>query len=499
MASTQTPDVSPRGPVGGAHGAPKPSLGRAMAVFSFRDYRYLWISSAFAFASMQMQQVARGLLAWDLTGEYAAIGWVVLSFGAPMVIFGLVGGSLADRFDKRNLVLVTQVACSILMFITAVLVATHTITIWQLVIIGVLQGTFFAFGMPARTPLMAEVVGEENVMSAIAMANAAMNMTRLIGPALAGLLIGVWGMEFAYWAQSAMYAFAAVTLLFVPAGRNARTRTSLVSEVSTVFVEIAGGLAYVARDRQLRLLIGMLLVVSILANPYVMLLAGYVQRDLNAGLSAYGYLNSIAGIGALVSSVGIATVTEYDRKPLIQWTCGVLSGVGLILLTLASRSFGLPGTAVAVVLLGFSVTAYQTLNNTMLMNTSRPEYYGRVMSMNMVAFNMMPLMTAPMGALADHIGGGQLFIIMGGTVLACMAIAAVVNRKYTFGAMPLPAWRLEDRGPSAVTVRGGVAATRLHAPVDLAAAVPSGDGEYGFPAPTGATQDLAADAAGGAG
>ena len=199
---------------------------------------------------MQMQQVARSLLTWDLTGEYSTIGWVVLSLGAPMVIFGLVGGSLADRFDKRNLVLVTQVACSILMFITAVLVATHTITIWQLVIIGVLQGTFFAFGMPARTPLMAEVVGEENVMSAIAMANAAMNMTRLIGPALAGLLIGVWGMEFAYWAQSAMYAFAAVTLLFVPAGRNARTRTSLMSEVSTVFVEIAGGLAYVARDRQ---------------------------------------------------------------------------------------------------------------------------------------------------------------------------------------------------------------------------------------------------------
>ena len=504
MASTNAPEAPvtsiPPTSTGGHHGRPKPSLGRAMQVFAYRDYRYLWISTAFAFLSMQMQQVARGLLAWALTHEYAAIGWVVLSFGAPMVVFGLVGGSLADRFDKRNLVLVTQVACSILMFITAVLVALHVITVGHLVIIGVLQGTFFAFGMPARTPLMAEVVGEDNVMSAIAMANAAMNMTRLIGPALAGILIGFWGMEFAYWWQSAMYALAAGTLLFVPAGRNTRSRTGLVSEVSSVFTEIASGLVYVARDRQLRMLLGMLLVVSIFANPYVMLLAGYIQRDLNAGPSAYGYLNSIAGIGALASSIGIATITEYKRKPLIQWVCGVLSGVGLILLTLGSQTFGLPGTAVAVVILGLTVTAYQTLNNTMLMNGARPEYRGRVMSMNMVAFNMMPLMTAPMGILADRIGGGELFIGMGVVVLVFMAGTALLNSRYTFGASVLPAFRRETYAEPAFVPASGVrAASRLHAPVDPIAAVPSGRDGYGFPAPTGATQAAGeAEAAGGA-
>lgn len=333
---------------------------------------------------MQMQQVARSLLTWDLTGEYSTIGWVVLSLGAPMVIFGLVGGSLADQFGKRNVILFTQVGGSVLMFITAVLVATHVITIWQLVIIGLFQDTLFAFSWPARFALMAEVVRKDDVMSAIAMANAAQNMTRLIGPARAGVLIGAWGMEFAFWAQSAMYALSAVTLLFVPARHSPRAHGSLVAEVRGVFPEIARGLVYVARDRQLRQIIGMLLIVSVVANPYVMLLAGYTQRDLHAGPSAYGYLNSIAGIGAFASSIGMATLTEYDRKPLIQWICDILSGVGLILLTLGSRSFGLPGTAVAVVILGPAVTAYQTLNNTMLMNAAKPEYCGRVMGIGVV-------------------------------------------------------------------------------------------------------------------
>ena len=207
-----------------------------------------------------------------------------------------------------------------------------------------------------------------------------------------------------------MYALSAVTLLFVPARHNPRAHGSLVAEVRGVFTEIAGGLVYVARDRQLRQIIGMLLIVSVVANPYVMLLAGYTQRDVHAGPSAYGYLNSIAGIGGLASSIGMATLTEYDRKPLIQWICGVLSGVGLILLTLGSRSFGLPGTAVAVVILGLAVTAYQTLNNTMLMNAAKPEYCGRVMGIGVVAASVIPLMAAPMGVLADRVGGGEMFI-----------------------------------------------------------------------------------------
>jgi MFS family permease len=158
-----------------------------------RNYRYLWTSSLFSFTGMQMQQVARALLAWELTKSFSAVGAVSLSFGLPMLVFSLVGGSLADRFEKRNLSLVTQAATAAFALINALMVMTGSITINWLFVLGLGGGTAAALGMPARTPLMAEVVGRDRVMSAIAMSNAVMNGTRLFGPALASAISSASG------------------------------------------------------------------------------------------------------------------------------------------------------------------------------------------------------------------------------------------------------------------------------------------------------------------
>jgi len=128
-------------------------------VFDDPIYRLLWTSSLFSFMGMNVQMVARALLAWELTESFGAVGAISLSFGLPMLLFSLVGGSLADRLEKRNLSLVTQSATGVLALGTAVLVATGAITFELLFAVGLVQGTLFAFGMPARGPLMAEVVG----------------------------------------------------------------------------------------------------------------------------------------------------------------------------------------------------------------------------------------------------------------------------------------------------------------------------------------------------
>jgi MFS family permease len=191
---------------------------RALQVFQYRHYRFLWASSTFSFTGMQMQQVARALLAWELTGSFGAMGAIALSFGLPMLLFALIGGSLADRVEKRNLTLMTQASTGIVTIVTAVMVATGTITFEILFGLGVIQGTFFAFGMPARMPLMAEVVGPSNVMSAIAMSNAAMNFTRLLGPALAGVLVAVSGIAAIYFFMAGLYVVSTALLLKVPTG-----------------------------------------------------------------------------------------------------------------------------------------------------------------------------------------------------------------------------------------------------------------------------------------
>lgn len=436
MASAPAPDSSPpAGRPGGPSGRSgnKPSLREATEVFRYRNYRFLWVSSAFSFTGMQMQQISRALLAWHLTGSYGAVGAVSLSFGLPMLLFALIGGSLADRFEKRNLTLMTQSATGILTVITAVLIFTDAINIQFLIAVGLVQGTFFAMGMPARTPLMAEVVGPSNVMAAIAMSNAAMNATRLIGPAIAGVIIGTLGFGAVYSVQAGFYVLSISTLLLVPTGLSIAARNGREGPVrGNMFVEISKGLRYVWGDKKLRLLISMMFIMSFFAMPYIVLLPGFIQEDLGRGESAFGLLQSISGAGALLASLSVATLTTFDRKPLLQWFAGILGGVGLFTLALASIPLAFAGAIIAVVLLGIATTAYQTLNNTMVMDAADPEYYGRVMSINMLTFSVMPVMSYPLGAIADAIGARETFMIQGGIVLVMMAFVAIANGRYTF-------------------------------------------------------------------
>jgi MFS family permease len=425
----------------------KPSLRDAMVVFKFPAFRVLWLSTTFSFTGMQMQQVARALLAWDLTHSYGATGAIALSFGLPMLLFSLIGGAVADRVEKRNLVLATQVLNATLALAHAVLVTTGDMTFELLFILGLVQGTGFALGMPARTPLMAEAVGSQNMMSAIAMSNAAMNATRLFGPALAGAMAGAWGLQSAYYAQAALNGISAVVLLWVPTGMGAVALVGMAARrpQGNMFVEIGRGLRYVATDRRLRLLIAMMFITTLFAMPYIMLLAGFVQEDLGQGVGAFGVLQSISGIGAVVGSIAIATMTQFDRKPLLQWVAGILSGLSLMLLAGGSVVAGYPGAIAATILLGLTLTFYQTLNNTMVMDEARPEYYGRVMSINMLTFSAMPLMAAPLGLVADWIGAVELFFLMGVIVTVFMVIVGIVNPAYTFSRQSGPAWREADR------------------------------------------------------
>lgn len=454
---------APRPGGGPPQSSNKPSLRAATVVFQHRNYRLLWLSSTFSFTSMQMQQVVRGLLAWELTESFTAVGAIALSFGLPMLMFALIGGSLADRFEKRNLTLATQAATGVLTIATAVIIVTGLINIQFLFAVGLVQGTFFALGMPARTPLMAEVVGPQNVMSAIAMSNASMNATRLVGPAIAGVLVAQWGFGTAYFVQAFFYVLSVGTLILVPTGIGAAARAMAAAKAppkGNMMVEIGRGLKYVATDARLRLLVGMMFILTLFAMPYQILFPGFVQNDLGRGESAVGVLHAIAGGGALLASLAVATLTQFDRKPLLQWICGIAGGGGMILLAVASAGFGYAGAIGAIFLLGIVLTAYQTLNNTMVMDAARPEFYGRVMSINMLTFSVMPVIALPLGAMADRLGANQTFILMGCIVLGFMAIVGVFNARYTFSPSrraPAATMVAEEEPPASDAAEPGLA------------------------------------------
>jgi MFS family permease len=404
----------------------RPSLRHAIEVFENRDYRYLWFSSLFSFMGMQMQQVARSILAWDLTHSFGATGMVMLSFGLPMLLLSLHGGAIADRLNKKDLSVYTQIGTGTLALVTAILIVTDLMTFEVLFGLGLIQGTFFALGMPARQPLMALVVGPNQLMSAMAMGNAAMNGTRLIAPAAAGPLILWGGVEAAYFAMAALYLISVITLLAIPRihGRPMGGARGSISH------EIGQGLSYVIHDRALRYLLLMGFTSALFAMPYIALLPGFVERDLGLDRANVSYLFAATGVGALVGSLLIALFTEHPRKPLFQLGAGQFSALGLVLLGVVSVSAGFPGAVAAIMFLGLMLTSFQTLNMTMVIASAREEYYGRVMSIMMITFSTMPMMSAPLGFIADRTGAPTLFIAQGIAVAIAITLLSLANRSY---------------------------------------------------------------------
>ncbi len=420
----------------GSAAGPKPGYKQAFEALKHRDYRILWTAQAFSFMGMQMQQIARGLLAFQLTGSYAGMGIILAGWGASQLVFGLVGGAVADRVNKRNIIIVAQAGTGVLCLLTAFSITFGFISVELLFLTGVAQGTLFAFNMPARQALVAELVPQPVLMNAIALNNTVMNATRIIGPMLASLVIGFGnnlgghGIEAAYYVQTAMYLGVLTVLVWLPPSRShlegAATRRGVVTE-------IGAGLRYVASSRVLLQLMLLAFVSTLVGMPYMALLPGFAVGELGLPDSAFGVMMSVTGIGAIVGSLFIATMSDHPRKPLLQMLFGLGFGAGLVGLGLGSAAFGYVGALVALLAVGLFATSFQTLNNTMLMAETKPEYYGRVMSVYMLTFALFPLMSYPLGVVADVISGQATFALMGLLIACFVGVIGLATPRWTFG------------------------------------------------------------------
>lgn len=390
------------------------------------NFRYLWYSQIASFTGMQMQQVARGLLAYQLTGSYAAVGVVMMAWGIPQTLFSLVGGAVADRVNRRNIILIVQFGTGGLSLLTAFLILIGVISIPILFVMGLFQGTLFAFNMPARQAYLAELVPQSELMNAIALNNMAMNATRIVGPALAGIVIAVWDISAAYFLQSFLYLFVIYFMFRLPPSTGhlrGNARRSVVAEIGE-------GLSYVRNSPTLRLLIMMAFIPTILGMPYMTLLPGFAVDELGQGAGSYGFMFTVTGVGAIVGSLAIASLTGYPRKPLLQIGAGLGWGASLLGLGLLARQFGYPGALVALCALGLFSTTYQTLNNTMVMAATDEAYYGRVMSIYMLTFSVFPLVAGPMGVVADHLSATTTFVLLGAGILVFVVGVFTLNSRY---------------------------------------------------------------------
>ena len=406
----------------------RPSLSAALVSLKGRDFRLLFAGMLASNMAMGMQMLARGWLAFELTGSFAIMGVISFSFAIPMFLFSLIGGATADRVEKRTLMVLTQFGTLFTVTATGIMITTGVITVPLLFAVGVLQGTVMAFRMPVQMSMLAEVVPEEEFMSAMAINNAAMSGTRLVAPLTAGLLLAASGVDMVYYAQAVMYVVTLVFILQLP-----RTTDHLIGadERGTVMFEAIGGLRYVWADKQVLLLLIMGSIPMMLMMPPMMtMLPGFAVAELGLGGDGLGFLLTVSGVGSLIGSFAVATLTEFQRKPLLQMISGIGAGVGLVALGLASKAFGLPGAVAALLVVGLFQGPFMTLNMTMVMSKAKPEYLGRVMSVFMLLFGLMPFMSYPMGILADIITASSTFSVTGVVLIGFMGLMFLSNPRY---------------------------------------------------------------------
>jgi len=368
------------------------------------------------FLAFQMQMVARGWLVYEMTDSPLALGLVSIAWGLSTLLLSPFGGLIADRVEKRNLIIIGQALTGFLSLAVAILIAVKAIQLWHLIAASFIDGVILSLAMPARQAIIPELVGRTRLLNAIAFNSTGMNVTRIVGPILAGFLVKPIGVSGVYFVIAGLYLSAIVTMQKVPT-------TGTVARIQPVSLikDIAGGFAYVRRHPLLRILLVLEFVVNLLGWPYATLLPVFARDVLNVGAAGLGTLVSASGVGALLGSLGLASLGNFRRKGLLLLGFIIVFGGGLILF---SNSGLFLASLLLLLVIGAASNACFTMNNTLIQINASPEVRGRVMSIYMMMWTGESFGTLPVSAIAGAIGA-PVTVSACGLLLALLAIGTL--------------------------------------------------------------------------
>lgn len=377
-----------------------------------RPYLILWLGGLFTFLSVQMQFIARGWLAFELTGTNTGLGLVYLGFGVSMLVCTPFGGVAADRLEKRRVLIASQVVLTLTALAIGITTYIDAVEYWMLIGSAVAQGVAFSFVGPGRMAFTAELVGRGLLPNAVVLQQLSMNGTRVFGPAAAGVLIGVAvvGIGGVYFITTAIGLLSLGLTLALPT-----SSTKAARDARSPLNEIADGVRYVFSNPLLRLLMLTQWIVVMAAFPYVAFLPTVAERLFDAGSGGYGLLNTATALGAVAVSLVIAKRVSGE----VTWKMMLVFGVlfGLSVAALGGSPVYWVGW-IATLLIGVGSSGFQSLVNSLLLTNADTEMHGRVQSLAMLAFSGFGMAAAPLGAAADTIGLRQTLVIMGAVTVA---------------------------------------------------------------------------------
>ena len=367
-----------------------------------------------------IQQVAQSWLVFELTSSAFLLGVVGFLNSIPVLILCLFGGVLADRLNKRSILIATQIAFMILAFILAILTQLKIITPFQIMAVAILNGVVMAFDAPARQSIVVELVGKKHLFNAIALNSVAFNSSRIIGPALAGILVASIGMSGCFYINGISFLAVIIALFSVRIVRNQNKLSN-----SNTFRDLKDGLVFIKNNRVILALMSMVAVVSLFGVAHVILMPIFANDVLNVGIKGLGVLMSSAGLGALAGALILARLGDFKYKGRFLLSSAMFFSISLIIFSL-SKTYLL--SIFALILIGLSSVTAIALVNTLLQVKVDDRFRGRVMSVFMLTFSgMMPFGNLIAGSLAQA-AGVSFALFFGG--VTCLVFFTAINIIY---------------------------------------------------------------------
>ncbi len=374
------------------------------ASFGVRNYRLYYIGQIISTSGTFMQNVAQAWLVLKLTNSATALGIVSALQYIPILLFGTLGGVAADRFSKRTVLYITQSASGLLAIILGVLVATNVVTLWMVYLLAFLLGWVTVFDNPARQTFVLELVGEDKLRNAVTLYSTLVNLSRVIGPTLAAVLIASIGLAPCFILNGISYAAVVIMLAMMRTGE-----LIITPPLTATGGQLRQGIEYIRTTPILLNTLLMLAIVGMLTFEFQVSLPILAQYTFNSGASGYAFLSACLGIGAVIG--GLAVASQRKNSPGWLVLAAFLFGCTVFAASIMPTLY-LSG--LALVFAGGSSIFFTSLGNTILQLNSSPQMRGRVMSFWSVAFLGSTTIGGPLVGWFAETAGDRWGLAIGG-------------------------------------------------------------------------------------
>jgi len=382
-----------------------------------RDYRLLWLGQLDTSLGQWMDNISRGYLIYHITNSPLQLGLAAAIRGIPLFLFGIVAGALADRSGRKTQLIVAQVTNAVLNLILATLVLTNRVQPWHVYVTAFLAGTVQAFQNPARQTLVSDIAGPRHLINALALNSMALNSSRAVGPAFAGLLIATIGVHGSYYVQAVMFLLATMWTIQMRIPERSPESARVARE--SLFQSIKAGFAYVRSNSNIRTQLILALGPLTLGMPFINMMPIFARDVLHGGAQLQGFLLSAFGIGSLLGALVVASIRRRHAHALP-------AVIGAVVFSISVFFFGLSHwvwlSLACASISGIFMTTYQTQDQALLQLSAPRHIRGRVMSFYLTNRATVPIGTLLAGALAHYFGGPAAVCIMSLSALGLVSL-----------------------------------------------------------------------------